>query len=446
MVIMIKYFAALLSTGFILISFNGSLYAQNKKLEEYNTHGKRYFMKLKYSRLNDILLKATKQQETEKNTVARLKAKNDSLIKAGGVYDTVSVDVTQRLGAWNNRIDSVNKIIQGYQKDLKRYGTYRRKHVQLENSITNLGESISANAPVHASVFKGIDVQLDTSNLSGEKAKLAGILNSASTQQEKEAAIIGAIDNRKDSILKEGKVDSSVSGKIDVRLNNYKQKMDSIAGEITGLQEKLNSPKELSKDFTLIKTKILIIDSVVNKNAIAREYVFQMIDEGLTKSTPHPFSLAAFFGPGGFKIPGSKYDLAKTYFSPVIDSLIKFSNNYASVMRTASIIVNGYADAANISKGSTLYRTLSKYLNTENPTKQELNTALSALRAEEISKLLTKILKERFPDFMLIDRIVFEAIETGQGEKFPDPLIKNYKDNDERRRIVVIFWNVLPAE
>lgn len=441
-----KYFAFFFCPVLILISFSGKLYAQNKELNDFNMHGKRYFMKLKYARLNNILLNASMQQQAEQNTVSRLKAKNDSLNATGTIYDTVFVDVTQRLNQWNFRIDSVNQIIRLYQKELKGNKTFRKKHVQLEKNITKLGEEISTQASDHAFVFTGIDRQLDTSNLSGEKARLAGILNSAAAQQEKEAAIIGAIDTRKDSILNEGKVDSSVSIKIEERLNNYKQKMESISNEITGLQEKLNSPKELSKDFTLIKTKILIIDSVVNKNAVAREYVFQMIDEGLTKSTPHPFSLAAFFGPGGFKIPPSKYEIAKTYFSPVIDSLIKFSNNYSSIMRTASIIVNGYADASNISKGSPLYQTLSKYLNNPNPGKQELNTALSALRAEEISKLLTKLLKERFPDFNMIDRIVFEAIETGQGEKFPDPSIQNYKDNDERRRIVIIFWNVLPVE
>ena len=86
------------------------------------------------------------------------------------------------------------------------------------------------------------------------------------------------------------------------------------------------------------------------------------------------------------------------------------------------------------------------YLNKPNPDKQELNAALSALRAEKISILLSQILKERFPDFKLISKIVFESNEAGMGEKFPKAEIKNYKPNDERRRIVIIYWNVLPAE
>jgi len=138
--------------------------------------------------------------------------------------------------------------------------------------------------------------------------------------------------------------------------------------------------------------------------------------------------------------------MANKYFSPVIDSLVKFSNDYSSLYRTASIIVNGYADATTIGSGSKLYKVLTAYLNNPTPQKDELNSALSALRAEEISKLLNKILKERFPDFKSIDKIVFETVEAGQGEKLPDPAITNYTANDERRRVVIIFWNILPNE
>jgi hypothetical protein len=80
------------------------------------------------------------------------------------------------------------------------------------------------------------------------------------------------------------------------------------------------------------------------------------------------------------------------------------------------------------------------------PIKDELNSALSALRAEQISKLLNQMLKTRYPDFKSIDKIVFETVEAGQGEKFPDPAITNYMANDERRRVVIIFWSILPNQ
>lgn len=291
-----------------------------------------------------------------------------------------------------------------------------------------------------------MDVQLDTSNLAGEKARLKGMLNSAVKQQEKEAVVLVKLDNNKDSQLSSGNVDSAIAGKLDERLQIYQHRMDSLAVEIAALQQKVNSPKEFTKDFRVIKTKILLIDSVVNKKAVAREFIFNMIEDGLSKSKPNLFSLAAFFGPGGFIIPEQKYKLAKKYFSPIIDSLVKFSNNYVAVIRTATITVNGYADGTNIGKGSKLYNTLATYLSNTNPDKGALNAALSALRAEKISILLTQLLKERFPDFKLITKVVFESNESGMGEKLPDAKIVNYKLNDERRRIVVIFWNVLPAE
>lgn len=423
-----------------------SAQTKTKALVDYTFHGQRYFKMHGYQRLNEILASASTQLQKEKQEVQRLKNKNDSLLATGNLYDSVSVDVAQKLTKWNARIDSFNSIIASYQGKMPNFKTFRPKYAQLHKKITPLGNIFRNSIPESQAFFNAVDLQLQASDFSADKERLKGILNSATAQQQKEAVIIEGIDTQRSKQLEEGNVDASHSIKIGERLSTYRRRMDSIATEITGLQANLNSPQEVSKDFLLIKTKVLIIDSIVNKNAFLREYNFQMIEEGLSISKPHPFKLAAFFGPGGFKIPAAKYDFARNYFSPVIDSLILFSNAYSNSMRTATIIVNGYSDAANISPGSPLHTTLVKYLGSDNYNRQQLNAALSALRAEEISILLTKLLKERFPEFKLINRIVFEAIESGKGEELPNPKIKDYRKSDERRRIVVIFWNVIPAE
>lgn len=430
---------------FPLCSFN--LFAQGQpKADDAVLQNQKYFFQLARVRLTDMLTKAQGQQQIENQKLKILSAKNDSLLAAGNMYDSVAVDVGKRLASMQFGFDSITRVINTYQQQIDNKQNFRRRYLQIEPGVKAVVSEIYKNVLKNKPAFQSMDVQLDTSNLAGEKARLKGMLNSAAKQQEKEAVVLVKLDDNKDKQLSSGNVDSAIAGKLDDRLQIYQHRMDSLAAEIAALQQKVNSPKEFTKDFRVIKRKILLIDSVVNKKAVIREFIFNMIEDGLSKSKPNLFSLAAFFGPGGFIIPEQKYKIAKKYFSPIIDSLVKFSNNYASVIRTATITVNGYADGTNISKGSKLYNTLATYLNITDPDKEALNAALSALRAEKISILLTQMLKERFPEFKLITKVVFESNETGMGEKLPDAKIVNYKLNDERRRIVVIFWNVLPAE
>jgi hypothetical protein len=421
--------------------------AQNQEYQkDHVIHNQKYFLKAEQFRFAEILKHGSSQLEKEHILVKKLGVKNDSLLNAGNIYDSISVSVKNQLTDYLRRIDSLNQEISKLKLKLTPFKSFRKQHRMLQPQIATFENGLNSNSPVYALIYKRVNDLLDSSNLTGEKGRLKGMLTSANAQQQKEAAQIVEIGNRKEDLLLNGNVDVSVSVKIDSRLQTYQRRMDSISKEINLLQQKLNSPGEFAKEFKFIKTKVLLIDSIVNKNALAREYVFQMIDEGLLNSKKNLFSLAAFFGPGGYIIPENKYSMATKYFSPVIDSLVKFSNSYSSLYRTASVIVNGYADATTIGNGSKLYNVLCTYLNKSNPAKEELNSALSALRAEEISKLLSKILKERFPDFKAINKIIFETVENGMGEKLPEPTISNYTNNDERRRVVIIFWSVLPIE
>jgi hypothetical protein len=156
--------------------------------------------------------------------------------------------------------------------------------------------------------------------------------------------------------------------------------------------------------------------------------------------------MAAFFGPGGFIIPEEKYDMARQYFSPVIDSLMKFSNKYSGIGRIATIVLNGYADGTGISDGSDLYNLLLGRLNQSTATKEELNTALSELRAENLRVFLNNLIKDRSDEFINHQTLTFENIKRGLGEKLPDPKITDYTVDDERRRIVLCYWSVLPND
>jgi len=276
-----------------------------------------------------------------------------------------------------------------------------------------------------------------------KKAQFAAILQSASEQQKKEAEKIDQLDKKTDAKIVEGNIDDSIAYFIDQRLVKYQRRVDSINNAINNLKAKLNDPKSFRKEFKVIQAQVYLIDSFT-KNAQPREYVFYMIEDGLDKTKRTLFEMAAFFGPGGYIIPEEKYALAKQYFSPVIDSLMKFSNTYSGISRIATIVLNGYADATGIAEGSELYTFLLSRLNKSTATKEELNTALSELRAENLRVFLNRLVAERSTEFINYQTLTIENIRRGMGEKLPDPSIKDYSVNDERRRIVLCYWSVLP--
>lgn len=278
-----------------------------------------------------------------------------------------------------------------------------------------------------------------------KKAQFTAILQSASEQQKKEAEKIDQLDKKTATKLVEGNIDDSIVHFIDQRLIKYQHRVDSINNAINDLKTKLDSRKTFRKEFKTIQARVLLLDSFT-KNSQLREYVFYMIDDGLDKTKRTLFEMAAFFGPGGYIIPEEKYGLAKQYFSPVIDSLMKFSNQYSKISRMATIVLNGYADATGISEGSNLYNLLISRLNQTTATKEELNAALSELRAENLRIFLNNMIAERSAEFTNLQSLTFENIKRGMGENLPDPNIKDYQVNDERRRIVLCYWSVLPND
>jgi hypothetical protein len=284
-----------------------------------------------------------------------------------------------------------------------------------------------------------------TSCRTAKKAQFAVVLQSAAEQEKIEAELIDLLSKKKDIKLAEGIIDESIGYYIDQRLIKYQKRIDSLHDVINTLKTKLDNKRTFRKEFKIIQTRIILLDSFT-KNKQPREYVFYMIDEGLDKSNRTLFEMAAFFGPGGYIIPEDKYSLAKEYFSPVIDSLMKFSNKFAAVNRTASIVLNGYADATGIGEVSNLYNLLLSRLNKTTATKEELNAALSDLRAENLRVFLNRLITERKNDFINLSAVTFENIRRGMGEKLPDPKITDYTLDDARRRIVLCYWSVLPND
>lgn len=278
-----------------------------------------------------------------------------------------------------------------------------------------------------------------------KKAQFLAVLNTATEQQKAEQEKIEKIDLKKTAKIEEGNIDDSISYLIDRRLMKYQRRVDSVNREVLNLKAKIEDKKAFRKEFKVIQAQILLLDSFT-KNPQLREYVFYMIDDGLNKTKRTLFELAAFFGPGGYIIPDDKKELAKQYFSPVIDSLMKFSNEYSEIERIATIVLNGYADGTGIGEGSNLYNMLVERMGKTTATKEELNEALSELRAENLRTFLNGMIAERANSFVNYNTLTFENIKRGMGEQFPNPKITDYLVDDERRRIVLCYWSVLPND
>jgi disulfide oxidoreductase YuzD len=395
---------------------------------------------IKRTQFKNTLTKELAATTAEKNKLNYLLNKNDSLWNGGLTYDSASQQLNQEIKMHLAKTDAAAAALQ----QLFAKVNFRVAFLEEYNDVKKDIQITAAAKKSKEEIYSLLDTRINESLIAGEKKALKTILNSAADQQKKEAGAIAGIGNKKDSLLSSGIVDSTTSSNIDARLIRYRARLDSFKNEINDLTVKLESPADTRKEFSYIKARILLVDSVVNKNAAVREYTLQMIEDGLSKPTKKLFNLAAFFGPGGYIIPKDKYPIAREYFLPIVDSLLKFSNNYPALLRTASIMIEGYADATKISANTPLYKTLAAFMHRKAPSKQELNTGLSALRAIEIRQFLDMLIKEKTAAFISIDKVTFFNFESGMGEILPDPDIKNYTVNDERRRIVLIYWSVLP--
>ena len=109
-----------------------------------------------------------------------------------------------------------------------------------------------------------------------------------------------------------------------------------------------------------------------------------------------------------------------------------------------SLVILGFADGQGINPDGSLYITLSNLMNTTTAGKEEMNKKLSELRALELITHLTRLFNGKITEVQNFNGLKVEYIGQGRGEAYPITSIKDYKEDDERRRIVLCYWSVLP--
>ena len=268
-------------------------------------------------------------------------------------------------------------------------------------------------------------------------------LNKIKEGQVAEVKQIKQIESTVEIKLDENKIDSILNQRFTTRLEKSSKEMDSVGKEIGMLDSLMSKKSDFRKSYKkIIVPKLALLDSFRKENS-KRSQVYLMLEDGLNISAYTLFDLAAFFGPGKYMIPEDKLDMATVAFSPMVDSIIIFSNKYKNIPRAATLIILGFADGTGFSQGP-LFDTLAGKIGRRDVTKEELNQQLSELRAEELISLLTFQFIKRTPIIENYELLQVEYLGQGKGEQYPLRTIKDYQVDDERRRVVLCYWAVIP--
>jgi hypothetical protein len=169
-----------------------------------------------------------------------------------------------------------------------------------------------------------------------------------------------------------------------------------------------------------------------------------MINELLATNTFTQFNTGAFFGPGQYVIGSDMMEQSSVAFGPVADSILKFAEKFPGKKLTATLVILGYADGQAIAPESNLAATLLQKMGKETATSPELNRELSRLRAGSVSLLMMKMIRDKALGKPAYAGLSYNTLPQGRGEEYPNPKISDYQQDDERRRVVFVYWSILP--
>ncbi len=170
-----------------------------------------------------------------------------------------------------------------------------------------------------------------------------------------------------------------------------------------------------------INGKIMLLTDLINRNTVLK------LDQDV------------LFEPGKYIVDLSLVQMIGKIFEPVAKEIDSFTKKYPDFPLSLAITAKGYADATVISEGSSLYKDLKTNIvfTGQAVTSENLNKALSSLRAKTVIELFRNYTKSRNTG-----NIIFSY--KGKGEDLPDPTITDYRTDDKRRRIVLLYWSVFP--
>ncbi|MFT3902220.1 MAG: hypothetical protein QM727_03565 [Niabella sp.] len=277
--------------------------------------------------------------------------------------------------------------------------------------------------------------------------KAKGTAEQSRTLVAKETESLGFVMKKTTEKIAGDGLDSSMSNSYIQTLNQLSKHLTTVEEAAIAVQQASQNPKNfVGKNYynSSVFRNIGLLDSF-NREQQTRARMYKLIDESISLNTLKLFNFAAFFDPGVFKVPESAVGAIEKYFASIIDSVAELSNKYADIPHTAKFVLVGYADAAAIAPGSVLYKQLSDILQHPEPSREELNRVLSDLRARELLHSLGIVVNKNLSKFNNDSKLKVVYVGYGRGEAYPSKTITDYKSIDDRRRIVLCYWAILPT-
>ncbi len=262
------------------------------------------------------------------------------------------------------------------------------------------------------------------------------------TANAKLLAISEELDNKTGEKLLEGNIADSDAELIKEKITTIKERAtqrEQAINQIDFFQK--NVYTRIANNGNLRSVENRLAGSMAEVLKDAKEY--EIINEALDLSNLFHFKKSAFFSPGKYLVPYDIRPMAKEVFMPIVDTIISFANRYPDNKFNAKIVTYGYADESPTPKGSELYNDMCMRLKMDDLSPNQINSYLSFLRAQDIADVISQNLDENQDRFIAPKNIKIVILKEGRSTELPDGL-QEYEVKDENRRVVKVYWNMLP--
>lgn len=262
-------------------------------------------------------------------------------------------------------------------------------------------------------------------------------LSAANSLLEKHNESLKKLDEKRKTKENQNEIDSAANSRIKRFIDKTGAEIDSLQAQniiiIQGAEVDRNDWNKLRKALSTtrsaeqrINQKIMFLEDLINRNMVIK------LDQDV------------LFEPGKYTVTPNVASSIGNFFEPVAKEIDLFMQKYPDFPLSLIITAKGYADATSIGEGSQLYKDLAEgiKLNGKTVDEKELNKELSVRRASSVIELFKKYTLNRSVGGGSVKNIQY--IHEGKGETFPNPRILDYKVDDPRRRIVLLFWSLFP--
>ncbi len=249
---------------------------------------------------------------------------------------------------------------------------------------------------------------------------------------------LSRLDEQRKNKQSKNEIDDTASNRIQKYISKTKNEIDTaikentlLIGETVVAREDWNKLKDAllksQKSLKSIQDKTSFINDLLKRNTVVK------LDQDV------------IFKPGEYEVSPAVAEAIGKFFEPAALGVDSFISKYPDFSLSLVITAKGYADGTTIATDSKLYKELKDQLKlqTETPTSKDLNNQLSRLRAKKVIELFQDFTNARSGKRKLSNEHILYLFE-GKGETFPDPSISNYKIDDPRRRVVLLFWSIFP--